>query len=206
MHIVESQGNQATDNQVLHPGSRALFRHWETLRAERPCPNREELELGAVVEFVPDLLILERDHMRNSFRYRLAGTRVCELFGENLTSTNFLAGWDSFEADVINKHLLQTLANFQPALFRLRLTTDLRQQVAAEVLALPLRMKGSQRIQVLGGVFSFHPVRNLGHNAITGRELLAARTVWTEYQQALKPTAQNLPFRRDRRRKGLNAS
>jgi hypothetical protein len=187
MHIVESQGQPPVDNQVLHPGSRALFRHWETLRAERPCPNRDELELGAVVEFVPDLFIMERDHIRQSFRYRLAGSRVCELFAVNLTSKNALEGWDSFETDVIYKHLLQTIGNLQPAIFRMRLTTNLRQQVAVEMISLPMRMKGGQRVQVLGGIFAFQPTRNLGHTAITGRELLAARTVWTEYQSDMKP-------------------
>ena len=134
MNIAENSGNETSGSQILHPGSRKLFCYWEALRAERPCPTREEFDLGEVHTFAPDLVILERDHIRGSFRFRLAGSQVCDLYKTNLTGMDVLAGWDSFEADVIHKHLIQSLTSFQPTLFRSRLTTDNRQQVAVEAL------------------------------------------------------------------------
>jgi hypothetical protein len=186
MQIVEDHSQGGSDGQVLHPGSRKLFRYWEMLRAERPCPNREDFELSAVTDLVPDLFILERDHMRDSFRYRLAGTRLCELQKQNLTGGDALSGWETFERNVIYKHMLQTLSNFQPALVRARYATDNNQQIATEMLVLPLRMRGSQRVQLLGGNFAFTDARRFGHTAIVGRDLLSARVVWTEYQESLQ--------------------
>lgn len=185
MHIAENSGNETSGSQILHPGSRKLFCYWEALRAERPCPTREEFSLGEVRGFAPDLVILERDHIRSSFRFRLAGSHVCELFKTNLTGQDVLAGWEKFEADTIHKHLIQSLSNFQPTLFRARLTTDNRQQVAVEFIALPIRMRGSERIQLIGGIFPFRPAADLFHERVVNRELMAIRSVWTEYQNIM---------------------
>ncbi len=70
--------------QVLHPGSRTLFRYWETLRAERPCPTRDEFKLTEVRNVVPNLFIADRDYAVNTFRYRLTGTGIDRLFGKTL--------------------------------------------------------------------------------------------------------------------------
>jgi hypothetical protein len=185
MHIAENSGNETSGSQILHPGSRKLFCYWEALRAERPCPTREEFSLGEVRAFAGDLVILERDHIRCSFRFRLAGSNVCELFKTNLTGMDVLAGWDRFESDTIHKHLIQSVSNFQPTLFRSRLTTDNKQQVAVEFIALPIRMRGSECIQLIGGFFSFRPANELFHERIVDRELLAIRSVWTEYQSVM---------------------
>jgi hypothetical protein len=188
MQLVENTGNETSGSQILHPGSRKLFCHWEALRAERACPTREEFSLADIRDIVPDLVILERDHIRKSFRYRLAGSNVCNLLKTNLTGTDALAGWDDFERDVISKHLIQTVSNLQPTLFRARLNTDTRQQVAAEFIGLPIRMRGSERLEIVGGLFSFRPAQGLGHEAIVSRELLAIRSVWTEYQNVVAGT------------------
>jgi hypothetical protein len=71
------------ESQILHPSSRALFRFWEAMRAERAAPHRALLDLKQVGGLVPDLFILERDRPRHSYRWRLAGTRICELTGTN---------------------------------------------------------------------------------------------------------------------------
>ncbi len=131
------------DSQILHPGSRQLFRQWEMLRAERPCPAREDFDFRSIKTVLADMLVIDRDYLRNSFRFRLAGTRVCDLFKQNLTGTNVLAGWDNFESDVLSRHMMTVLNQLQPAVIRMRVTTDRGQAVAAEMLLLPVRMRGS---------------------------------------------------------------
>jgi hypothetical protein len=173
------------DTQMLHPGSRQLFRYWETLRAEKAYPRREDVDFAAIKAVMPDLVIIERDHLRKSFRYRLAGSRVCALFGMNLTATDVFAAWDHFETDVIRRHLEIALTRFQPAVIRMRLTTDRDQQLAAELVVLPVQMQNSNRVQLIGGMFPFRPVTALGHSVIAARELVSARVIWTEHQGTL---------------------
>jgi hypothetical protein len=170
------------NDQILHPGSRQLFSHWEKLRAERACPTREEFEFGPIKHQMPDMMVIDRDFLRNSFKYRLAGSRACSLFNRNLTSTDVMAGWDRFETDVIARHLNTVLNQKQPAVIRMRLTTDRNQVVAAELIALPVKMRGSQRMQIIGGIFPFRASQSLGHFTIVRQELVSARVIWTEHE------------------------
>jgi hypothetical protein len=182
------------DSQILHPGSRHLFRQWEMLRAERACPTREDFDFGQLKTIMPDMVVIDRDYLRSSFKFRLAGTRVCALFNRNLTGGAVLDGWDSFESDLMSKHLMTVINQQQPAVVRMRLTTDRSQVVAAEMLALPVQMRDSHRIQVVGGLFPFRAASTLGHTGITARELVSARVIWTEHQIELARVApqQNL--------------
>jgi hypothetical protein len=173
------------DTQMLHPGSRQLFRYWETLRAEKAYPRREDVDFAAIKAVMPDLVVIERDHLRKSFRYRLAGSRVCSLFGMNLTVKDVFADWDHFETDVIRRHLDIALTRFQPAVIRMRLKTDREQQLAVELVVLPVQMQNSNRVQLIGGMFPFRPIVGLGHMTIAARELVSARVIWTEHQGSL---------------------
>ena len=186
--------SDASDAQILHPGSRALFRYWETLRAERPCPTREEFELADVKTMLADMVVIDRDYLRNTFKFRLAGTRVCALFGQTLTGRNVLEGWDAFESDVISRHLLTVLNQQQPAVIRMRLTTDRGEIVAAELVTFPVQMRGSHRFQIIGGLFPFRTAQGLGHQRITARELVSARVIWTEHEAAAVPVQFNHPL------------
>ena len=51
---------------LLHPGSRALLRHWELIRGERSVPTRGDLDLRKITEIVPWLCILERNPVRQA--------------------------------------------------------------------------------------------------------------------------------------------
>ncbi len=174
--------NTEYDTQILHPGSRRLFAHWETLRAERPLPKREELTFASVKDLMPDMVVLERDDARGGYRFRLAGSRVCELFGRNLTSGDALAGWDAFEASILSNHFELALKNFQPVLLRMRLLTDTGLTLAAELIAMPIQARESDRIQLIGGLFSFCDTSDLSHQYIRARELVSARAIWTEHE------------------------
>jgi hypothetical protein len=173
---------QDQETQMLHPGSRQLFRYWETLRAEKAYPRREDVDFSAIKAVMADLVVIERDFLRNSFRYRLAGSRVCDLFDTNLTSTDVFAGWGNFETDVMRRHLEIALTQFQPVVIRMRLTSDRNQQMAAELVVLPVQMQNSNRVQLIGGLFPFRPVAGWVHSALAARELVSARVIWTEHQ------------------------
>ena len=168
------------DSQILHPSSRALFRFWEAMRAERAAPHRAQLDLRRIGGLVPDLFILEPDGPRRSFRWRLAGTKICELFRCELTGKDFFAGWDAFERETMRRLLDGVVVKLQPAVFRLRLHTSPDQVVGAEMLALPLRPRNGAGIQVFGGCFPFRDISGLRHDVVIAREMAGARVIWTE--------------------------
>ena len=180
------------DSQILHPGSRRLFSLWETLRAEQAYPTRESFAFDSIKDLMPDLVVLDRDNLRNSFKFRLAGSRVCRIFNENQTGKDALAGWDNFESEVVRKHLTLALTEYQPALVRMRLKSDVAQIVAAEMIVLPVQMRGNNRVQLIGGLFAFRDVGSIGHRAILGRELISARMIWTEHRETPRRLAATL--------------
>jgi hypothetical protein len=73
--------------------SRELFGYWTARRGKRPAPERGEIEPGAIRRVLGDVFILEFDR-RGGHPVRLAGTRVCALFGRELKNGPFLDLWD----------------------------------------------------------------------------------------------------------------
>ncbi|MCB1377547.1 MAG: PAS domain-containing protein [Alphaproteobacteria bacterium] len=186
------------DSAILHPSSRTIFRFWEQMRAERSAPRRTELDLTRIRTLVPDLLIAEREPRSGTFRWRLAGTNICELYRHEVTGGNMLAGWDSFETDIVSRFLNAVIQNQQPCLIRFRLRTDLDQVIGAEFIGLPLLAADNQTVHIFGGVFPFRDITSLGYGRIVAMELAGARSIWTEHlpgDQLLSQTATNAVHR-----------
>jgi hypothetical protein len=171
--------NQA-DSQILHPGTRALYRYWETIRAENAAPARQALDLRAVKSLIPNLALLERDNLRKSYKWRLAGVAVGDLHKESLTGSDALSRWDTFERSTVQKLYGNVVTDLQPCLIRFRLIPDQGEPFGVEQIGLPLLASGGQ-IQIFGGMFPFENMRDRHHESITGIELFGARMIWTEH-------------------------
>ena len=68
-------------------GSIELFQYWNRLRGTRPAPRRTEIEPSDIKTLLADTFILEQDS-RGLPVFRLAGTRLCALFGRCLLYTS----------------------------------------------------------------------------------------------------------------------
>jgi hypothetical protein len=74
--------------------SQLLFSYWNEVRRDRLAPRRFEIEPSRITPLLSETFILERLDS-DSYRYRLAGTRICEQFDAELRGTNFLDGWSA---------------------------------------------------------------------------------------------------------------
>jgi hypothetical protein len=170
--------NNGASAQVLHPGSRLLFRNWEALRGAAPCPARESFRLDIVKSIAPQIFILNYVPYENSFRYRLAGTGLTDFYGRDMTRLDMLAGWDQFERQMQLRVLRNAQVRQQPALMRTRHFTASGEDYGAEIIALPFSMGEGRDHQLIGGLFPFVPVRN---PAFVRQELVTVRSIWTEH-------------------------
>lgn len=170
------------DQQVLHPGSRTLFRYWEMLRAERACPPRSDIVLKDIAKLVPNLFIWDRDHSRDTFIYKLSGTAIDQLNCQTMTGLDVFFGWDSFERDVMMRVFRVAHEKLQPGLVRMRLFTNFNEAVGAEMLVLPVASTRTGEIELFGGVFCFTGLEHLALNQIVSRQLVTSRIIWTEHQ------------------------
>ncbi len=168
------------ESHILHPGTRALYRHWEGIRAENAAPNRTDLNLKRISDLLPKLVIIEREDMEHSYKWRLVGTQTCQLYKDEITGKDALLGWAGFERDTIAKLFEGVVTNLQPCLIRIRLTTTENQVIAAEMIGLPVRAQNSSKIHIFGGIFTFRELADYNYCGIASLELSSARTIWTE--------------------------
>ncbi len=73
-------------------GSIALFQYWNRLRKGRPSPKRTEIEPADIKTLLTDTFILERD-TRGGAVFRLAGSRLCAIYGRELKGFSFPSLW-----------------------------------------------------------------------------------------------------------------
>jgi len=78
---------------MKHAASRELYAYWEERRGKRPAPERADIEPGAIRQALSDTFILELAEAANGHTFRLAGTRVCALFGRELKGESFADLW-----------------------------------------------------------------------------------------------------------------
>ena len=79
-----------------------LFMYWNRLRAGRPAPARTEIEPADIRQILADTFILERD-ARGQSVFRLAGTRVCAVYGRELKNYSFASLFGPHDLTLVRK-------------------------------------------------------------------------------------------------------
>ena len=79
-----------------------LFQYWNRLRNGRPAPRRTEIEPADIKALLADTFILERD-TRGEPVFRLAGTRLCAMFGQELKGFSFNSLWAEKDRRVMKR-------------------------------------------------------------------------------------------------------
>ena len=83
-------------------GSIALFQYWNRLRDGRPAPKRTEIEPSDIKTLLADTFILEKD-TRGEAVFRLAGTRLCAVYGRELKGFAFASLWHEKEQKLVGR-------------------------------------------------------------------------------------------------------
>jgi hypothetical protein len=134
---------------MKHPTSRMLHAYWERLRGERAAPERGEIEPGEIRHLLADSLILELDMAARTAVIRLAGTRVCALYGRELKGESFARLWGSQAPDpwrIVEIVACDTLG----IVAGLRGINAAGEEADLELLLLPLRHRGRTQVRALG--------------------------------------------------------
>jgi hypothetical protein len=79
---------------MKHAASRELYAYWQEKRGTRAAPERTEIEPGAIRGVLADAFVLTLDRQAG-YPIRLAGTRLCALFGREVKGESFLDFWAS---------------------------------------------------------------------------------------------------------------
>src|SRR5215471_12447359 len=75
---------------MKHPSSRDFFAYWDSKRGHAQAPERTDIEPNAVRELLGDIFVLSCD-AGAGYPFRVAGTRLCAMFGRDLKDRSFPA-------------------------------------------------------------------------------------------------------------------
>jgi hypothetical protein len=164
---------------MKHRTLQILFTYWNGLRAGRIAPLRPEIDPARIGAILPEIFLLERVDA-TTYSYRLAGTRLCEIFGSELRGTNMLDGWAATDRASLQRDL--TLVCEQGAGIHLVMegSADSTRRVELEAILLPL-MHGENAIgRVIGAMSPVASPHWLGHDHLRSKRIVSRDVVWPD--------------------------
>ena len=138
-----------------------VYDYWNRLRGGSPAPLRSQIEPGAIRHTLPDLFMLEADPSGEPV-FRLAGTRICGLFGREFRANPFSALWAQDQENAPINIASGVIRHEMPALLNVTGFTDSGQTLRFEMLLLPVRSSTQTCDRLLGALTTESPVNRLG--------------------------------------------
>ncbi|MEH3148216.1 MAG: PAS domain-containing protein [Methylobacterium frigidaeris] len=137
---------------MKHPTSSMLHAYWNGLRGARAAPERGEIEPAEIRHVLADSLILEIEVPQRSATIRLAGTRLCALFGGELRGTAFAGLWGASPAADPWRLIEVVVQETVGVVVGLVGVTEGGDEIELELLLLPLRHRGKTQARVIGSL------------------------------------------------------
>ncbi|MFB9950786.1 PAS domain-containing protein [Rhizobium puerariae] len=136
---------------MRNKATRAVFDYWADIKADRAAPLRTEIDPVALRNWLPHLFIATAD-AAGLLTFRLAGTRVCDLFDRELRGAAFAETWlhDQYAhpAEIVHN----VIGYERPALLDV-LATNGDVSLPYEMLLLPVRSEEEEKSdRVLGAL------------------------------------------------------
>lgn len=153
---------------MKHRSTIAIFCEWQRLaRSEGGrfrAPMREQIEPRKLGRHLSDLFFLEADK-HGDLSFRLAGTRICTLFGRELKNTRFLSLWSERDRAALGELSQNVSALEVPALVSHVGISMSGRSLGLEMFLAPLEAPGGQ-ISLLGSIAVLDSVTWVGADPI----------------------------------------
>ena len=138
---------------MKHPSNRELFDYWNERRGERLAPERGDIEPSAIRHVLGDTFVLEINGIENHL-FRIAGTRLCALFGRELKAESFIKLWQRSGQTAIRELIAVVLEEKVGIVASITGATsdETLAPVNLEMLLLPLAYQSRSEARVLGAL------------------------------------------------------
>lgn len=134
---------------MKHKASRDLYAYWNALRGERPAPERNQIDPGAIRTALGDTIILSQERGRDA-QFRLAGTRVCALFCRELKNMSFEPLFDERSRREIADIVSEANTDFTGLVAGLSANVADAPSIPVELLLLPIFQRGTTDGRLIG--------------------------------------------------------
>jgi hypothetical protein len=152
---------------MKHPSNQRLFEYWNERRGERLAPERADIEPGAIRQVLGDTFVIGASGIETHV-FRLAGTRLCALFGRELKSESFTRLWQRSGQTAIRELISVVMEEKVGIVASVTGATsdDALAPVSLEMLLLPLAFQSHSEARVLGALAPMATPYWLGAKAI----------------------------------------
>jgi hypothetical protein len=161
------------ENRLRLATTQRLFAHWDQLRGERAAPTRGDIDPAHLRNYLADVFMLDAQPWQEG-RVRLAGTRICELFGRELKGQRFPELWFESERAEVCRLLGAVTGGMHGLVASLTGETSQGREIDLEVLLLPVRPNASSQCGAIGSFATLALPTWFGVDAITA---LSTKTI-----------------------------
>ncbi len=149
---------------------RQLYAYWDTIRNGRIAPQRSEIEPSRIANLLCETFIVERRGPLH-FRFRLAGTRICDQFGRELRGADVLSLWSNEDRGALASLLRSIVDDGAVGNGTFSARTGTGRQAAFEIVLLPVINRGAAIDRILGAVTAIEPPFWLGTEPLSTFEI-----------------------------------
>jgi hypothetical protein len=160
---------------MKHASLRELFDYWNERRGRRPMPERADIEPAAIRRVLADTFILAFEPAMGH-PFRVAGTRVCALFGREIKGEGFLHLF-SHAARREVRELIAIVADESVGVVASAGELSATRDPCLELLLLPLGCEGRGAARLLGALAPSNPPHWLGRRTLGGLSLGSYRFI-----------------------------
>lgn len=171
---------------MRHEESRHLFSYWDGLRAGRAAPDRTEVDPRAIASILGDTFILEADRT-GALPYRLAGSRVSNLFARELKGSGFLDRFTPDARDRARAALSDATSAQTGLMLALAATSAQGRKVDLEAVILPLAHRGRVGARLIGALSVAEAPWWIGRDGVASLDVTELRLLWPSWQQGEQP-------------------
>lgn len=160
--------------------SSILFTYWDQLRAGRPAPDRAEIDPRDIAPILGDTFILEGDRT-GALPYRLAGSRICALFGREMKGVGFLDAYSDTGRPTAIRALRDAHAANAGLFMALTGTSTAGRTIALEATVLPLVHRGRIGARMIGCLTAPETPYWVGRDGIDTIAVDTVRLLWPSW-------------------------
>ncbi|KAF0128144.1 MAG: hypothetical protein FD152_2368 [Xanthobacteraceae bacterium] len=163
--------------------SSILFTYWDQLRAGRPAPDRAEIDPRDIAPILGSTFILEGDRS-GALLYRLAGSRVCAIFGREMKGAGFLDAFADTGRSAAIRALSDALSANAGLFMGLTGTSTAGRTMALEATVLPLVHRGRMGARMIGCLAAPEAPYWVGRDGIESIVVDSVRLLWPNWSDA----------------------
>jgi len=171
---------------MKHYSSRELHAYWERKRGTRPAPERADIDPAAIRGALSDAFIITLNRGAG-YPFRLAGTRVCALFGREITRESFVDLWTITSRSVISSLLVILADECVGTVAAVRAQNADGDPLDLELLMLPLSAHRPMFARAIGVLAPLKVPQWLGIRPIGGLSLGARRHIGAALERRFVP-------------------